>query len=580
MERNLLMNFKTSDFPFTIMDVASLLRLHIRRSGGSYAYADCPLCGDRRGKLCLNLNKNAWYANCCGENGGMLALYARMKGVGNAEANQEIREALMLDGFPLVYEAGGTYRSAVSVPKETVDAQTARATCEVIHQTYSALLSMLSLIPAHRTHLREKRGLTDEQIDRLGYKSTPPPYLCRTLTERLIKQGCAVQGVPGFYVDDNGKWTVRFFKRTSGILIPYRGVDGTILGLQTRLDVPLRNDDDPPDKVGVKYLTLSSADKPMGTSSGSPVHFVGDPCSRVVYVTEGALKADIAHMLTNRTFAATVGTGGTAGLRELFAFLHRNGTEEIIEAEDMDKYSKPGVQKGASQIYLLAKEFGMSCKRLTWNPNYKGIDDWQLALHRKEKQKKEAQEMRFKERYLSGECTLDDIDLFTARWHNGEGTDLELHEYLGLTDQEYAVFLQQDLSTTFRALMDSQRKLQRYRIYQLELSDSQAHPFAFGGMEALHKAGYQQPPAKEYQLVYDDALPCPQTQSEGEILKRIFDRFNDSFPTGYHGRSVSPSDVIELYDKTERRYFYCDLAKFVPVQFSPFLAKKLHKSDA
>ena len=28
----------------------------------------------------------------------------------------------------------------------------------------------------------------------------------------------------------------------------------------------------------------------MGTSSESPIHFVGDPCSRVVYVTEGLLK--------------------------------------------------------------------------------------------------------------------------------------------------------------------------------------------------------------------------------------------------------------------------------------------------
>jgi hypothetical protein len=53
------------------------------------------------------------------------------------------------------------------------------------------------------------------------------------------------------------------------------------------LDHPLKDKDDPPEKTGVKYLTLSSTGKRMGTTSGSPIHFVGDPCSRVVYVTEG-----------------------------------------------------------------------------------------------------------------------------------------------------------------------------------------------------------------------------------------------------------------------------------------------------
>ena len=56
----------------------------------------------------------------------------------------------------------------------------------------------------------------------------------------------------------------------------------------------------------------------------------------MVYVTEGALKADIAHALTDRTFAATGGAGCTAQLDDLFAFLSRNGTEEIVEAQWRD----------------------------------------------------------------------------------------------------------------------------------------------------------------------------------------------------------------------------------------------------
>ena len=388
------MNYgKKHDLPFGIMDVAGLLRLNIRRRAPGQVYVDCPICGDRRGKMNLNTAKDLWRCNYCGEGGGMLSLYAKVYGVSNSDAYREICDALAVNGFSPDY----------TVPEKTTPAeaeQSDAASVQEVHQTLSMLLSMLTLIPAHHTHLQSVRGLSDDEITRFGFKSTPPPFLCRSLTNRLVKAGCRVQGVPGFYMDDNGCWTVKFHQRTSGIIIPIFGVDGLIRGAQIRLDHPLKDKDDPPEKTGVKYLTLSSTGKRMGTTSGSPIHFVGDPCSRVVYVTEGCLKADVAHALMHRTFVATLGVNNTAKLDELFAFLHRNGTEEIIEAEDMDKYSNEMVGKGASKIYALAARHGMRCRRLTWNPNYKGIDDWQLALRRKKQKMKEDPGMTFKEQGL------------------------------------------------------------------------------------------------------------------------------------------------------------------------------------
>ena len=397
---------KKHDLPFGIMDVAGLLRLNIRRRAPGQVYVDCPICGDRRGKMNLNTEKDLWRCNYCGEGGGMLSLYAKVYGVSNSDAYREICDALAVNGFSPDY----------TVPEKTTPAeaeQSDAASVQEVHQTLSMLLSMLTLIPAHREHLRSVRGLSDDEITRFGFKSTPPPFLCRSLTNRLVKAGCRVQGVPGFYVDDNGCWTVKFHQRTSGIIIPIFGVDGLIHGAQIRLDHPLKDKDDPPEKTGVKYLTLSSTGKRMGTTSGSPIHFVGAPCSRVVYVTEGCLKADVAHALMHRTFVATLGVNNTAKLDELFAFLHRNGTEEIIEAEDMDKYSNEMVEKGASKIYALAARHGMRCRRLTWNPNYKGIDDWQLALRRKEQKMKEDPGMTFKEQYLNGLCGLEMLETCT-----------------------------------------------------------------------------------------------------------------------------------------------------------------------
>ena len=249
------MDYKATGFPFTIMDVASLLRLNIRREGSGHIYVDCPICGDRRGKMNLNLTKNVWRCNYCGEGGGMLALYAKVYRISNSDAYKEICDALQT----------GSAASAYSTPspagpnKEMPQAE--RASEQEIHRTFTTMMSALSLTPAHREHLRSKRGLTDAQIDQFGFKSTPPPEFCRILARQLAEFGYRVQGVPGFYIDDYGKWTIKFHRRTSGILIPVRNVEGLLCGLQTRLDKPIRDKDDPPEKSGIKYLTLSSTGK-------------------------------------------------------------------------------------------------------------------------------------------------------------------------------------------------------------------------------------------------------------------------------------------------------------------------------
>ena len=560
----------SSQFPFHITDVAALLRLNIRRRGPDFLYVDCPLCGDHRGKLYLKTSRDVWHCNYCQESGGMLALYAKVYGISNADAYREICEALQTGDYAPEYQS---YQNRQ--PQEI--AQSARAPRQAIHQTLSMLFSMLSLTPKHRAHLREVRGLTDDQIERFGFKSTPPPYLCRSITERLMKQGCTVKGVPGFYVNDKGQWTVKFHQRTAGYLIPVRGVDGLIHGLQIRLNHPIKDENDPPEKEGAKYLWLSSSGKNMGTSSGSPVHFIGDPCARVVYVIEGGLKAYICHALMGRTFVATAGANNVSQLDALFAFLQKNGTEEIIEAEDMDKYRNAMVDKGASKIYLMARKYGLNCRRLTWNPNYKGMDDWQLALRRKKTETKEDQRMNFKEQYLSGLCGIDHIDACIEQWHQLPEDGVRLTDYLGLTQQEYDVFLQTDLSTTFQQILDGQRRHQRFRIYQLDFEDGKTKPFAFSGIDALHKAGYEQPPASEYRLVHDGELICPKEQPADEVLATLIQRFSSTLPEHYAGRSISASDVVELYGNDGRSYFYRDISSFVPVRFSPMLAKPMRK---
>ena len=588
------------DFPYGILDVAELLHLQRRRPGPNSIYTDCPFCGDRRGKMNLNYVKNVWRCNYCGEQGGMLSLYARLNHITNSEANREIREALRIENTvysssPAINARGRAADSdsgeptPVALPENAMvqagrrleeTPQSPRASIQEIHQTLSLLFGMLTLRTPHRLHLRsDKRGLTDEQIDILGFKSTPPPSQCRSLTDRIIQQGCTVQGVPGFYLDEDNRWTVKFNRRSSGILIPAVGIDGFIRGAQILLDIPMKDKNDPPDKAGTKYIWLSSSNKNMGVTSGSPVHFIGNPCARTVYITEGLLKADIAHMLMDRSFVAVAGANNVGPLDPLFAALARNGTELIVEANDMDKFNNNMTSKGASKIYLMARRYGMDCRPLTWNPNYKGIDDWQLALRRKEKLVQENPKSSFKASYLFGKCSFEAIGSYIADWQTDQKKGISLQEYLGLAKAEYELYTRNEASE-LECLLNSQRHCWKFRIYQLDFDGEQKTiPFAFMGIEALFKANYTQPPAVEFRLMCEDTLICPADMLEEQVLDYIFSRYSGKLPEHYHGRSLAPSDVVELYDQGKRSYFYRDKGNFVPVNFSPFFAKPMKEMN-
>ena len=249
---------------------------------------------------------------------------------------------------------------------------------------------------------------------------------------------------------------------------------------------------------------------------------MGNPFARTIYVTEGLLKADIAHYLMNRSFVAIAGANNVAQLEPLFALLAQNGTELIVEAHDMDKYSNEMTAKGSSKIYLMARQHGMDCRRLTWNPNYKGIDDWQLALRREEQQRKSGPER----------------------------------------------------------LPESQCRRQGFRTYQLELNgETLTVPFAFLGIEALHKAGYKQPPADQYRLVCEAEVSYPKEYGETELLQYLKEYYSCFTPREYAGRPLAPSDIVELYGQEGRRYFYVEKDGFQQVRFSPFLAKPLPQNQ-
>ena len=86
--------YDMSGFSYDITDVVHLLQLRVRHKNSSSMDVNYPFCGETKGKMNVNLQKNVFRCNWCDASGGMLELYGRLHGVSSAEANRQIREAL------------------------------------------------------------------------------------------------------------------------------------------------------------------------------------------------------------------------------------------------------------------------------------------------------------------------------------------------------------------------------------------------------------------------------------------------------------------------------------------------------
>lgn len=63
--------------------------------------------------------------------------------------------------------------------------------------------------------------------------------------------------------------------------------------------------------------------------------------------------------------------------------LKQNGTKNMYECLDQDKYVNEYVMKGSKNLVKLIKEFGFNTKIIRWDKKYKGVDDFLLAKQQK-----------------------------------------------------------------------------------------------------------------------------------------------------------------------------------------------------
>lgn len=367
---------------------------------------DCPFCGKAK-KIHITESKKyndyVWRCPICNLGGGTLHFYAMY--VENASALPDSKSELKKLSFRLAQYMGDneeawTQKAAMrlSAPKRpsvpiALDSQ--------LSLVYNLLSSnpALKLLPKHR-ELLQKRGLSDEVIDRNGYRSIPADFdagdyyrklymqaggeslrsstkslrytspaqiqLGLMLAHSIIAQGIDVQGVPGFFKFG----TFWCFWTVPGILIPTRNPQGDIVIWQIRKD-HLRH------KKDAKYITVSKQELPGHvTEAVSRCHFpiANAPINTLppVLITEGPLKADIAAALINRPvyFLAIPGISTTKDAYDKCKWLKAQGVNTIINALDMDRITNPNVRKGSEKINSDLREIGFSVTNAYWGEKY------------------------------------------------------------------------------------------------------------------------------------------------------------------------------------------------------------------
>lgn len=349
---------------FHMLDIIPLIGLPYPKPGSVSYNVPCPCCDTdpKQKHLNINLKKDVFRCPRCGFSGGIFDLYACYTGIPHDQVREALIAGLNVEGNPIKAQNHPIPEEVAECPLIDIDTRS---------QTYESLLCKLSLASDHRENLRN-RGLTDEAIEKLEYRTTPV-FGQTAIAKQMVNEGFYLSGIPGFFKTKGGAWT--FTHESRGILIPVRDEHSRIQGLQIRRDNVCRR----------KFRWVSSVGKIDGCKAEGWVHLAGDPASEII-LTEGPMKADVIHFLTGLTVLAVPGVNNLSHLETMLRTLKESGMQKIMTAFDMDFLNNPHVQNGYKNLIAMLNQFEIPFGSYVWNPQYKGLDDyiWQYLIPSKQ----------------------------------------------------------------------------------------------------------------------------------------------------------------------------------------------------
>lgn len=311
------------------------------------AHAPCPVCGkpdwcrvtsDRAIVACRRESKGA-YKREPDKNGATIYFHHRRGADTTRRQGPKRRQAA-------AKVTAGPEAAAIGADPATLD------------RAYREFLSLLRLSDKHRGDLR-RRGLTDEEIDKRGYRSLPHSGRAEIAKKLVEELGTIYAHVPGFLPDAK-------LAGAPGLLIPIRDIEDQIIAIKIRADDPGR--------LKKRYTYLSSSSQ-GGPGPGSPTHIpVGvGPCCERLRITEGELKADIATALSG---IPTISFSGASNWRTAIPAAKQLGARTIVLAFDADARENEMVARSLRDAVAELHREGLIVELEQWPiESGKGIDD-------------------------------------------------------------------------------------------------------------------------------------------------------------------------------------------------------------
>jgi len=292
-----------------------------------------------------------------------LDLYSFYANVSRDEAKKSIMEKLHIN------ESAHSEKKNISKPTISIINEYPLADVDMRNATYRALLDKLSLASDHKVNLLN-RGLSEDIIIKKCYRTTPV-FGWQSIARKLQDEGLYLSGIPGFYRDDNGNWTLA--KITRGILIPVCDIQGRIQGLQIRLD----------DNKRRKFRWISSNGRQDGCKAEGWTHLAGEIREEILLI-EGPMKADVVNYLTGSTVLSVPGVNSLTNLQATLIELMDLGVKRVMTAFDMDMLKNFYIQNGYQTMLQMLDIIGLEFGTYLWNPYCNGLDDfvWNYNIHK------------------------------------------------------------------------------------------------------------------------------------------------------------------------------------------------------
>lgn len=353
-----------SSLPFRTEDVLNLMGYQVNPNRKS-VYIKCPFCKSSNKPLNVDLRSSFYRCNKNPQHAGnILSFYADYFGMTNKEAYRDIIQKLNIS------DAAYTPPKPVEKVKEYEfdEEKSDKVFRRILARSYLSKKDFESLL---------KRGFSEEDIKRVGYK-TLPERDGREIFEFTQSLGISdLSGVPGTFISKKGYWMLYHGKR--GIIVPYHSFFNKIHGMQIRKhnDVLEYNDGKPEDK----FYYLSSRYKQNGTAASQVAHYAGkfveddagehfDVSIGTLVLIEGGMKADLFYSLTGQQSMAIPGVHCINLLKKELPILKKFGLHTILIGYDMDRMLNINVLEALTKIEQLIKEYDISVKNLSWNTAY------------------------------------------------------------------------------------------------------------------------------------------------------------------------------------------------------------------